>query len=260
MQTVQIIPGPGPETGTHSHDFLEFQAVLAGAVPFRCRGETILLGPGDVFFAPCRMPHSAPEQGAKLLTVRLGPGWLFPAGEEYAALLSANPDAFDCFALGDSGLFSLLQQLEAVCREETFGWELCARGLALEIMGAVFGRHFRRERLSPTRSGRDSGEKYARWVREHLEQHYHSSIDLDQIAAELGLTKGYVCRLFKQHTGTTIIHYVNLLRCRHAIELVEGGCSITQAALQVGFNDYNYFSRVFKKTIGRRPSDFIHNS
>ena len=36
---------------------------------------------------------------------------------------------------------------------------------------------------------------------------------------------------------------------------METGSSVTQAALSVGFNDYNYFSRIFKRVIGCRPSD-----
>lgn len=49
--------------------------------------------------------------------------------------------------------------------------------------------------------------------------------------------------------------YVNRLRCYQAIYLMETGSSVTQAALSVGFNDYNYFSRIFKRVIGCRPSD-----
>ncbi len=257
MQTVQLFQGPGPENGVHAHEFWEFQAVLSGSGRWHCRGEGAFLGPGDVFFAGCHTLHRLEAAQCRVLTVRLWPGWVLGAEEGPGTAVMEHPEAFDCFVPGDGALFSLLLRLEAVCREAAFGWELSARGLALELLGAMLARYCHRECLTAAPGLRDSSQTYAQRVQAHLERHYHTSIDLDQIAAELGLTKGYVCRVFKQHTGTTIINYVNQLRCRHAIELVEQGCSVTQAALQVGFNDYNYFSRVFKKTIGKRPSDFI---
>ncbi len=259
MQTLRIFEGAGTELDCHSHEFLEFQAVLRGSVRWDCRGKTAVLGPGDVFFAPCRTGHTIRDTGAdtRILTVQLAPDWVLASEKAFSGILLGFPGAFDCFLPGDGALFSLLLRLDAVHREGGYGWELAARGLAMELLGAVLSRHCDRGKLSPPPAGRDNGVKYAQWIQEYLDRHYTSAINLDQIAGHLGLTKGYVCRVFKQHTGTTIIHYVNLLRCRQAIELVEGGCSITQAAGRVGFNDYNYFSRVFKKTIGKRPSDFV---
>ena len=92
----------------------------------------------------------------------------------------------------------------------------------------------------------------------YIAKNYTKAIGPDDIAREIGLTKSYICRLFRQHTGSTIIGYVNRLRCYQAIYLMESGASVTEAALSVGFNDYNYFSRVFKKG-DRLPSLRLHD-
>ncbi|MDF2567034.1 MAG: hypothetical protein K0R90_490 [Oscillospiraceae bacterium] len=66
-----------------------------------------------------------------------------------------------------------------------------------------------------------------------------------------------MCRIFKQCTGTTIVEYVNQLRCKKAISLINDGETISQAAALVGYNDYNYFSRTFKKIYGMSPTSLI---
>ena len=84
--------------------------------------------------------------------------------------------------------------------------------------------------------------------------HYSTCNQLDALAAQAGISKNYMCRIFKEHTGCTIIHYINQLRCYKAMSLIADGVSVTQAALQVGYSDYNYFSRVFKQIVGFSPS------
>jgi AraC-like DNA-binding protein len=101
----------------------------------------------------------------------------------------------------------------------------------------------------------DATLHYSRQVLSYLANHYTSGISMDDLLQEVGLTKSYICRLFKRHTGCTITEYVNRLRCYQATYLIENGHSVTEVAAAVGFNDYNYFSRVFKKVTGYRPSE-----
>ena len=128
-------------------------------------------------------------------------------------------------------------------------------GAAAPRRGKLFHAHYQAD-TAPVQTARyDSTLGYSRRMLNYIAKNYTKAIGLDDIAREMGLTKSYICRLFRQHTGSTIIGYVNRLRCYQAIYLMESGASVTEAALSVGFNDYNYFSRVFKKVIGCRPSD-----
>lgn len=248
----------------HRNEFLRFHRVLEGKVCWVCRGRTATLGPGDVFFAGWMVPHRLHSVSADAVwqTVELEPSYVFSdvyhAGfGQLGDHLVLCPAAFDPFIRSDGELGRILARLEELMNGRPFGWELTVKGLMLELVGGLFSRHCDRDKLQDPAPEGDGSARYTRWILDHIASNYAGNINLDQIAGELGLTKGYICRLFRQHTGTTIINYVNHLRCCRAISLVEGGCSVTQAALQVGFNDYNYFSRVFKKTIGKRPSDFV---
>ena len=69
-----------------------------------------------------------------------------------------------------------------------------------------------------------------------------------------------MCRIFKRFTGRSIIQYLTHLRCYMAVSIISNGISVTEAAERTGFVDYNYFSRVFKRVTGRRPSEVARDA
>ena len=67
--------------------------------------------------------------------------------------------------------------------------------------------------------------------------------------------------IFKQKTGLSIIEYVLKERITLAKSLLmEGSFPLTKIAEQVGFFDYNYFSRTFKKLTGYTPLAYKKNA
>nr|WP_223919452.1 helix-turn-helix transcriptional regulator [Clostridium sporogenes] len=69
----------------------------------------------------------------------------------------------------------------------------------------------------------------------------------------------YFCRTFKQMTGKTTTEYINEVRLKRSIKLLkDGNMNITEISINCGFNDVNYFSRLFKKSYGVSPTKFIY--
>jgi AraC-like DNA-binding protein len=65
-------------------------------------------------------------------------------------------------------------------------------------------------------------------------------------------------RLFRQATGRTPLDYLSELRVAEAKRLLKGrGLNVKQVAARVGIPDPYYFSRVFKKVTGWRPSAYL---
>lgn len=247
----------------HWHELLELHYITEGTFTCTCLGRTVTLEAGDVFFTGWCVPHRiVPDsKTARCTILQVDLSYLFSDTRatglcRFGDLMTIHADCFQGFLRGDETVTGLLDQIISVYGQQEFGWELLLKGLLLTLMSRLFSRYFHREAMESGPLQEDSALRYTRWILSYIAGHYTGSIDLDHIAGELGLTKSYICRIFRRHTGTTIMQYTNHLRCYQAIHLVETGVSVTQAALQVGFNDYNYFSRVFKKTIGRRPSDF----
>lgn len=92
----------------------------------------------------------------------------------------------------------------------------------------------------------------------YVSKNYREKITLDQLSKELGISKAYMCRIFKKHTHQTIIHHINEQKCHYAASLILEGNSVGDVAFACGFNDYNYFSKVFKKIIGISPKNYIN--
>jgi len=80
---------------------------------------------------------------------------------------------------------------------------------------------------------------------------------LQEIANHVSMNPNYISAQFKQETGMTITYYTNHQKMKRAAELLrDTQLSITAVAEAVGFLDLNYFSRLFKKQMGRSPSAF----
>lgn len=85
---------------------------------------------------------------------------------------------------------------------------------------------------------------------EHLEE----QINLGKIAEAFYLTKNYIGDLFKQETGITIGKYITFLKIERAKRLLEeGSLKNYEIAYILGFNDAEYFGKLFKKNTGVPP-------
>lgn len=79
-------------------------------------------------------------------------------------------------------------------------------------------------------------------------------IDVADMAAQTPYSRFHFSRLFKEEVGHSPKEYILKLRLQHAISLLENPeLNIKQISLASGFNDLNYFCRVFKKRLGKSP-------
>jgi two-component system response regulator YesN len=78
-----------------------------------------------------------------------------------------------------------------------------------------------------------------------------SQLSISQIAGHFNFSNAYLCTLFRRRTGFTIVRFRHLIRVRYALHLIrttEG--KLMDIAESVGFDNYNYFGKVFKKLTG----------
>ena len=95
--------------------------------------------------------------------------------------------------------------------------------------------------------------KITRYIRDH----YMEVIGRDEVAAAVYLTPDYANRLFKSEMNVSIKEYLNQYRIAQAKRLLmEKGVNIGNVAEQVGFDNFSYFSTIFKKYEGCSPSEF----
>ena len=99
---------------------------------------------------------------------------------------------------------------------------------------------------------------YVRKAVDYIKNNLSQKLYTDNIAAEVGLSKYYFLREFKKVTGCTFTQYVNLIRCEYAKDLLKSGQhTIKEVAILCGFENYSYFTSVFKKVTSLLPSEYI---
>jgi YesN/AraC family two-component response regulator len=91
----------------------------------------------------------------------------------------------------------------------------------------------------------------------YIHQNYAMPLSRQQIARAIGVSERYLSEIFKQEMGISPWDVLNRFRIQRAqILLKASDASITDIALQVGFDDPSYFGRVFNKHTGLSPKAY----
>ena len=71
------------------------------------------------------------------------------------------------------------------------------------------------------------------------------------------VSETYLSRIFKKHTGKSIVEYITDQRMFVAAELLKNPkISIGKAAISTGYDNYAYFAKIFKKIYGMTPTQY----
>lgn len=94
-------------------------------------------------------------------------------------------------------------------------------------------------------------------IRNYLEANINTATDLDAMAEYFCTSKSTLCRAAQKMCGTTIQQLHQKIKMEWAKELLcSGEFNVRESAARTGYKDPLYFSRVFRKTFGKTPSEF----
>ena len=97
-------------------------------------------------------------------------------------------------------------------------------------------------------------------IHRYIEQSYHENITLTALAEQYHMDASYLSRIFSQKYGETIIAFLTRIRMEKAAELMKDqDKKLETISFLVGYDDYNYFSRVFRKKMGCSPREYRNN-
>ena len=84
-----------------------------------------------------------------------------------------------------------------------------------------------------------------------------ADLSLKTQAKLLNVNSSYLSTLFKKETGLTLTEYVNKKRIKHALLLLNStDMQIQMIAQYCGIQDVNYFTKTFKKMVGKTPKEY----
>ncbi|MDQ6419985.1 response regulator [Paenibacillus sp. LHD-117] len=90
-----------------------------------------------------------------------------------------------------------------------------------------------------------------------IEKDYSRDISLEHLAKKVYLSPAYLSRLFKKYTGQSITKYITSIRLEKAAQLLmETNKKITDIYQEAGYQNFAYFSALFKNHYGKTPSEY----
>lgn len=243
----------------HWHMDCELVCVESGVLPLSVDNLRFELHAGDALLIPPGAVHgSGQPSGAYRCVVFDLPTLFAPDSPNLEAIqhyFDASGNAPILMRAGDpittfvAGIFRAAQRpsrevaLPAVC-----GNLLCLFAAANEEIGKG---HLPAAGFSPAQT--DKVKAVILFIRKN----YQKKLSLTEIAAEVGLNKEYLCRLFKSVIGNPPVRYLieYRIKCSEKILLSPTG-TVTDAALASGFDDIGYYIRQFSEIHGVTPLQF----
>ena len=103
----------------------------------------------------------------------------------------------------------------------------------------------------------DSVQNVIEQIKRYAEEHYAEDLSLAGLAQKYSVDKSYLSRCFKRTTGKNLIPYITQLRLEKGKEMIRANeLSLTEISYQIGYDDYAYFNRIFRKMEGMSPREY----
>lgn len=95
---------------------------------------------------------------------------------------------------------------------------------------------------------------------DYLKDNYAQKITIEKLSSNFFLSKSYLSSLFKKTTGFGIVEYLQHIRIEKACDLLTTtALTITEISSQVGYTDYRFFNKSFKKITGSTAHEYRQN-
>jgi AraC-like DNA-binding protein/ligand-binding sensor protein len=94
-------------------------------------------------------------------------------------------------------------------------------------------------------------------AKQFIVEHQTEELSLEQVAKSVNTSKFYFCKIFKKATGINFTDYLSRVRTERAKNLLlNPNLRVSEIAYEVGFQSLTHFNRVFKRILGRSPTDY----
>lgn len=243
----------------HWHEMLEFYVVYQGGVRLHCDGRYEWLYKDDIGFVNWCETHRGMEflDNTKHYIVQIDLGGLLnetATFDEEKYLFSIIKSNIDLKISQDKELMNIFKCMISQYENKNIGYELAIKGYALIILTLLLQRTKKTNKKQNILENQSL--EYVKKTLMYIHRNLDNKICVFDIAQQLHITQEHLTRIFKKYTGETIVSYINTLRCTRAITYLENGQNVMDVASIVGYDDYNYFSRIFKKIIGKSPKKY----
>lgn len=230
----------------HFHSNIEVVYVLDGEIEVTINGISRLLSKGCVSVANSYDIHTynTPHNSHTLILI-------IPIDTVHSFNTKIRGKTFATPFLGPGESSDEIHHaLRHILKHKKPDW-LEIKGYLYVILGTLI------RELGLKNSAKTSNSTLAREILIYLEHNYTNKITISSLAKHFGYNKDYLSRFFNSYFGHGFNKYLNMLRSRHAVQLItQTNDNLTQIAFQSGFDNYRTFNRAFTSIYNMTPSQF----
>jgi AraC-like DNA-binding protein len=251
----------------HYHDNYELSFVTKGAGKRIVADSIVNFYPGDMVFIGRKLPHVwiadkeyqvTPDRSLELVYLQFTSDVMTPSILDLpefrfvkrAMELSERGIQITGQTLNDvSEIMLQLPYLEEFDRLISFFKLLNVIGQS-DTHIPLASEEYIKKRLEPA-------NKRISMIHEYFLANYHKELNLSEIASLVSMAEGSLCRFFKEKAGCTPFEYLNRVKTDLACKfLLDEDMTITEVAMESGFNNLSHFNKQFKKNTGMTPSEY----
>lgn len=254
----------------HIHDCYEIYYSISGGKQFLIDNKTYNISPGDLFFINQYESHHLtqidkeeherivisihPDFLKKLSTKNTPMDYCFSyRGEDFSHRISLDKEQQQRFMYYIHKLTSISGYAEDVMERAVF----------TEFMVQLNKIFYSKLQIveEDIITADYQYDEQVKEILEYINQNIASPITIEQLSNQFFLSKSYICRIFKQGTGTTINKYLTARRISIAKSLLSDGMFVYEVYEKCGFRDYSNFLKSFTKAVGVSPKKYaLYNS
>lgn len=249
---------------SHIHEQLEINLMLGGEMSISVDDRSYLLRPNDAVLCNPFAVHSGkwltPNDANRFIGISIDLEKMFnfdqsPLAESCKALLTNKCKFDEFYPSGSSRIPDILQEILSVYTEKSNRNECRVLSLVYTLFEELFENHFHH---TENQIGRHKNVDFLRETALFINENYTKDITTSDLAKALFMETSQFCHAFKRNFGVCFSNHLCKFRCIRATELYKNTTkSISEIALAVGFSDYCYFSKAFKKYIGISPAKYF---
>lgn len=254
----------------HKHTFIEIVYILSGSAIHVMGDQQTPAEKGDLFIINYDTPHAFFPTGDQPLIaydLLFTPGFLdvsllnnvrlesIHSSFLFHSLFSSQPFVPDIHISGSSyNIFGeLFNKIYLEYMNHENGYEAMLRAYLVELIIHIF-------RKMNSASLPETSPPQSRIVEKtltFLKKNYQKHLSLEDLAAQVFLSKDYFARLFRETTGVPISTFLQKIRIEEACKLLTAtDYTVEKIALMCGFSDIKHFYTTFKKHVGTTPKQF----
>ncbi len=250
----------------HWHKEVELLYIISGNCLLKINHQSYFVQAGDFVFIPVNQVHMAigdQEHAFQFIALVFHPDFISSFGNDYIQQTVIDPMVHWKYETSpvmkhDAFLADIMHHILSVWQKHEVGYALDIKTQVFLVLNHIYAKVSQENMVQI--SAVDYKVTEIKKMISFIQKNYMKNLTLASTASFFSISKGHLCRFFKEMTGMSFVEYVNYYRINESCELLKKtNYSISVISEMTGFHTVSYFNRTFQKYMHKTPKEYRRN-